>query len=71
MQALGDSIAALVSSVLTLLIVTTLMLMVTRRFMPFIGQPLWQLYQRGLWWCVVAPFRLLRVLIRAATDHRR
>jgi hypothetical protein len=71
MQGIADAMAALFSSAVSLLIVVTITLLVMRRYMPFLGQPLWRLYQRALQWCIVMPVRVIRALIRAATAHHR
>lgn len=71
MRGLGDALAGLLSSVVSTLVVVTVMLLVLRRYLPFLGRPLWRSYQRGLRWCAVAPWRVLRALVRAATAHHR
>lgn len=71
MSSIADAAAGFLWSVASLLLIPAAVLFVMRRYMPFVGQPLWQLYQRMLVWCVVAPFRVVRALIRAATAHHK
>jgi hypothetical protein len=70
MQSVADAAAALAWSIAYVLLIPTAMLLVLRRFMPFLGNPLWQMYQRLLLWCLVTPFRLVRALVREATRRR-
>jgi hypothetical protein len=71
MQVIADAVAALAWGIVSVLFVPTVLLLVLRRFMPFLGNPLWQMYQRALLWCFVTPFRLVRVLAQEATRRRR
>jgi hypothetical protein len=71
MNSIADTAAVLFWNVVWLLFIPAAVLFVLRRYLPFVGQPLWQLYQRLLVWCVVAPFRMIRALIRAATAHHK
>jgi hypothetical protein len=68
---IANAAAALFWNVVYLLIIPTAALFVLRRYMPFVGQPLWQMYQRLLIWCVAAPFRAIRALVQAATTHHK
>jgi hypothetical protein len=71
MDSIADAAAALFWNLVLLLLIPTAVLFILRRYMPFVGQPLWQMYQRLLFWCVAAPFRLIRALVRAATAHHK
>jgi hypothetical protein len=71
MRGITDATTALVSSAVSVLLVVTITLLVMRRYLPILGQPLWRLYQRALRWCLVTPVRVVRALIRAATAHHR
>lgn len=58
-------------SLLLLLAVTTVGVLLVRRYAPFIGEPLWRAYRRTLIWLVRAPFRLVRLLVREISGARR
>ncbi|MBL7262093.1 hypothetical protein [Paractinoplanes lichenicola] len=70
MQALGDALTSLILSVVSALLVPTVLLLILRRLMPVLGDPLWRAYCRLLTWLVVQPVRLIRLLIREAIGRR-
>ena len=63
MQPFADAASNLAVQILTLLIAPTLIMLLVRRFVPIVGQDLWRLYHRLLRWLLLAPFRLLRLLV--------
>jgi hypothetical protein len=71
MNSIADTAAALFWNVVWLLLIPAAVLILLRRYLPSIGQPLWRMYQRLVLWCVVAPFRMIRALVRAATKHHK
>jgi hypothetical protein len=70
-QSLSDGAAGLVFSVFSVLLMPTIVLLVLKRYVPILGNPLWRMYTRLLSWLVVAPVRLVRVLFREAIGRRR
>jgi hypothetical protein len=70
-QSLAHAVDALVWAVLTILISPTILLLLARRYVPMLGNPLWRGYCRLLRWVAVAPFRLLRLVSREALNRRR
>jgi hypothetical protein len=71
MQSLSHAAAALFWTVVWALAGPTIVLLVLRRYVPLLGNPLWQAYRRLLGWAAAAPFRLLRALTREALNRRR
>jgi hypothetical protein len=70
LQFITDAISTLALSVASVLAGPTIMLLLLKHFVPTIGNPLWQWYCQALVWCVAAPVRLVRVLIREAMGRR-
>jgi hypothetical protein len=54
----------LVAGVLSLLAVSTVLMLLVRRFVPYLGEQLWRTYCDVLMWLLRAPFRLIRLLFR-------
>jgi hypothetical protein len=71
MQSLSNAAGAFIWAVLSVLIGPTVILLLLRRYLPMVGNPLWRQYCRLLAWAVIAPFRLLRMLTREALSRRR
>ncbi len=71
MQSISDALTGLICSIGWLLAIPTVMLLLLRRFAPAFGDPLWQAYLRFLAWLVMAPFRLVGLLLREVTGRRR
>jgi hypothetical protein len=71
MQSLSNAAAALVWAIVWALVGPTIILLLLRRYVPMLGNPLWHAYRRLLGWAAVAPFRLLRALTKEALNRRR
>lgn len=69
-QSFADAIGNLVTSVFLLLAGPTIILLLLRRYLPMLGDPLWRAYCQLLTLLVVAPIRLVRLLIREAMGRR-
>jgi hypothetical protein len=70
-QSILDAMSGLVWSAVSMLVVPTILLLLFKKFVPVLGDALWRGYCRLLVWLVVAPVRLIRLLIREATGRRR
>jgi hypothetical protein len=71
MQSIANAVSALLVTVFSVLIGPTVVLLLLRRFLPPLGNPLWRGYCRLFAWAVVAPVRLLRLLVREASGRGR
>ena len=71
MQSIADAVSNLVVSVLILLIGPTVLMLLIRRFVPYLGDRLWRLYCDALMWLLRAPFLVVRLLVREITANRR
>lgn len=69
-QFMMDVIAALVWSAASVLIAPTVLLLLLKKFAPAAGDPLWRGYCQLLAWLVIAPIRLVRLLVREAFGRR-
>ena len=63
MQSMADAVGSMVVSVLFLIAGPTVVMLMIRRFVPYLGERLWRLYCDVLVWLIRAPFRLIRVLV--------
>ena len=71
MQSITAAISNLVVSVLFLLAGPTVLMLLVRRFVPYLGEQLWRSYCNALLWLLRAPFRLVRVLVKEIAAARR
>lgn len=71
MQDITAGFSNLVVSVLLLLAGPTVLMLLVRRFVPYLGEQLWRIYCDVLMWCLRAPFRLARFLVREITARNR
>jgi hypothetical protein len=69
-QSIADAVGNLVWSVTWMLAGPTIVLLLLKRFVPVVGDPRWRAYCRLLGWLVVAPVRLIRLLVREAIGRR-
>jgi len=70
LQFMVDAVTSLVWSVVSALAVPTILLLLFRWLVPVLGEAVWRGYCQLLIWLVVAPVRLIRILVRAAADRR-
>jgi len=70
LQSIADAAWGLVFSVASVLVGPTIALLLLKRFVPAIGNPLWRAYRQLLVWLLVAPVKLIRLLVREATGRR-
>ncbi|MFP5372122.1 MAG: hypothetical protein ACLGI3_15445 [Actinomycetes bacterium] len=71
MESLTAALSNLVVSALLLLAGPTVIMLLVRRFVPYLGEQLWRAYCDVLMWLLRAPFRLLRTLVREIAAARR
>jgi hypothetical protein len=71
MQSITTAISNLVVSVLLLLAGPTALMLLVRRFVPYLGEQLWRSYCNVLMWLLRAPFRLIRLLVNEIGAARR
>jgi hypothetical protein len=71
MQSITTAISNLVVSVLLLLAGPTVLMLLVRRFVPYLGEQLWRSYCNVLMWLLRAPFRLIRLLVNEIGAARR
>ncbi|MEV6634686.1 hypothetical protein AB0M54_28460 [Actinoplanes sp. NPDC051470] len=69
MRPVIDAATGLVAQAITLIAVSTVMMLLVKRFVPVLGAELWRWYWTALTWLIRAPFRLIRVLLKNIT-HR-
>jgi hypothetical protein len=71
MQSIVNAVTSLACSLISLLVVPTILLLLFRRLVPVLGDAVWRGYCQLLVWLVVAPIRLIRLLVREAIGHDR
>ncbi len=71
MQSVTAAFSDLVVSVLLLLAGPTVLMLLVRRLVPYLGEQLWRTYCNVLMWLLRAPFRLVGVLVREIAAGRR
>jgi hypothetical protein len=71
MESITAALSNLVVNVLFLLAGPTVLMLLVRRFVPYLGERLWRVYCDTLMWLLRAPFRLVRLLINEITARRR
>ncbi len=70
MDQLANAVSEVVWGLVSILAPPTLLLLVLRRFMPVLGEPLWRMWCQLLAWLVIGPIRLIRLLVREALGRR-
>jgi hypothetical protein len=65
-----DSLTNLVCGVVSILAVPTFLLLLLRMLVPSVGEPILRAYGQLLAWLVVAPIRLVQLLVREAFGRR-
>ena len=60
----------LACSLVSLLAVPTILLLLFRKLVPILGDAVWRGYCQLLAWLVVAPVRLIRLLVREAVGMK-
>jgi hypothetical protein len=71
MESIAAAISNLLVSALLLLVGPTVIMLLVRRFVPYLGEQLWRSYCNLLMWLFRAPFVLVRLLIREISAARR
>lgn len=71
MQSITAAFGDLLVNVLFLLAGPTVVMLLVRRFVPYLGEQLWRSYCNALMWLFRAPFRLVRVLVNEIAAARR
>lgn len=71
MQDIADALTALVVNLLVLIAGPTVLMLLVRRFVPYLGERLWRCYCDALIWCFRLPFRVVRFLVNELTNRRR
>lgn len=71
MDDVTTSLGNLVVNTLFLLVGPTVLMLLIRRFVPYLGERLWRVYCDVLIWLLKAPFRLVRLLIKEVTTRNR
>ncbi|MGA5300092.1 hypothetical protein ACPCHT_09210 [Nucisporomicrobium flavum] len=71
MQEVTAALSNLIVSALLLLAGPTVLMLLVRRFVPYLGEQLWRIYCDVLMWSIRAPFRLVRFLINEVTARNR
>jgi hypothetical protein len=69
-QSIIDAFFGLVLSIAWVLLGPTIVLLLLKKFVPIVGDQLWHGYCQLLAWLVVAPIRLVRLLVREALGRR-
>jgi len=70
LQSISDAVGGVVLSVVSVLLGPTIVLLLVKRFMPIVGNPLWRGYCQLLAWLIIGPIRLIRLLGREAMGRR-
>jgi hypothetical protein len=70
MDHIANFVGGVVWTVVSVLGPPTVVLLLLRRFVPALGNPLWRVWCRLLTWLIVGPIRLVRLLVREAIGHR-
>ena len=71
LQSLSEAFSTVLFSIASVLLGPTIVLLLLKKFVPIVGNPLWQGYCRLLVWLVVTPVRLIRLLVLEALGRRR
>ena len=66
-----QSLTEAVSGLAVVLLLPAIALLVLKRTVPVVGDPLWRRYRRLLGWLVVLPVRLVRRLAGGTVGRRR